>query len=523
MILISSAAYVGEDLTVEVGRIPPAFLPIGNKRLYEYQVELLSNYDSDIYLSLPESFKVPQHDLCILHDCNVTIIRVPDGLTLGNSLVFSWSSTGRAFDEFTILHGDTLFLNQSNYDLDCLSIHPNEGAYQRAQVFFGAVNHEHYSTQFVESGSHVVSGLFRFSKPQKLIQGIVQNQGDFIKGLQVYADEIGLNDVQDGEWLDFGHLNSFFNSRSAITTQRSFNNLKMDPRRVTKSSHDLAKMQAESHWFKNLPRALLLHTPALLSEFSVEHDRGSYTLEYLYLLPLNDLMVFGRLSNDSWRVIIEAAGDIIKEFSNYTSSSVCYESLDALYLEKTRTRIESITDWAFLRNIDDEKSYDSASLILLAEEASKLIDPVSAEHVALVHGDFCFSNILYDSRTQSLKLIDPRGLTATGELSLYGDRRYDVAKFFHSIIAGYDYIIAGRYSLNGNKIHFHDSEKLGVMIEQFKSVFCNNFGFCFEEIVAINVHLFLSMIPLHSDRPDRQKAMLINAVRLFDEYLEDIL
>ena len=63
MILICSGAYVEQDLTVEVGRIPPAFLPIGNKRLYEYQVELLSSYGAEIYLSIPASYDIPRYDL----------------------------------------------------------------------------------------------------------------------------------------------------------------------------------------------------------------------------------------------------------------------------------------------------------------------------------------------------------------------------------------------------------------------------------------------------------------------------
>ena len=34
--------------------------------------------------------------------------------------------------------------------------------------------------------------------------------------------------------------------------------------------------------------------------------------------------------------------------------------------------------------------------------------------------------------------------------------------------------------------------------------------------------LFLSMQPLHSDRPDRQKAMLFNALRIYSTYVYDV-
>ena len=34
----------------------------------------------------------------------------------------------------------------------------------------------------------------------------------------------------------------------------------------------------------------------------------------------------------------------------------------------------------------------------------------------------------------------------------------------------------------------------------------------------ISILLFLSMLPLHADRPDRQRAFLANALRLFQEF-----
>lgn len=40
MILITSAKYSLPDFSLEFGEIPPSFLPLGNKRLYEYQAKL---------------------------------------------------------------------------------------------------------------------------------------------------------------------------------------------------------------------------------------------------------------------------------------------------------------------------------------------------------------------------------------------------------------------------------------------------------------------------------------------------
>ena len=44
-------------------------------------------------------------------------------------------------------------------------------------------------------------------------------------------------------------------------------------------------------------------------------------------------------------------------------------------------------------------------------------------------------------------------------------------------------------------------------------------GITGKDIMPLTVLPFLSMLPLHADRPDRQEAMLINASRLYSEYV----
>ncbi|EOD6369589.1 hypothetical protein ACJ1IM_001717 [Campylobacter jejuni] len=53
MILITSAKYSFSDFTLEFGKIPPSFLPLGNKRLYEYQIELFKNFNQKFFYLYP--------------------------------------------------------------------------------------------------------------------------------------------------------------------------------------------------------------------------------------------------------------------------------------------------------------------------------------------------------------------------------------------------------------------------------------------------------------------------------------
>lgn len=141
----------------------------------------------------------------------------------------------------------------------------------------------------------------------------------------------------------------------------------------------------------------------------------------------------------------------------------------------------------------------------------------------VLHGDFCFSNILFDSRGGAIKVIDPRGLNQKQELTLLGDQKYDLAKASHSVIGLYDFIIAGRYQIERQdnqapSIRFRIDDRLLGIQDAFMSANLLP-GITGKDIMPLTVLLFLSMLPLHADRPDRQEAMLINALRLHSEYV----
>ena len=144
----------------------------------------------------------------------------------------------------------------------------------------------------------------------------------------------------------------------------------------------------------------------------------------------------------------------------------------------------------------------------------------------IMHGDLCFSNMLFDTRGRRLKLIDPRGLDCHDNFSIFGDVSYDLAKLAHSVVGMYDFIIAGRFEIIASHeadhaeyiIHFDMDERLErIQAEFLQFRFVD--GIEVIDIMPAVVLLFLSMLPLHADRPDRQQAMLINAFRLYKEYV----
>ncbi len=85
-----------------------------------------------------------------------------------------------------------------------------------------------------------------------------------------------MSEVQPIDWYNCSHFNSYFDARSSITTQRSFNALIIESGTITKTSaHDI-KIQAEIYWFSNLPPKLKRFTPQLLDSGRLQDGITTY-------------------------------------------------------------------------------------------------------------------------------------------------------------------------------------------------------------------------------------------------------
>ncbi|WP_421867960.1 hypothetical protein [Motiliproteus sp.] len=131
MFLITSGAYISQEFASELGCLPPSFLPLGNRCLYEYQIALAEPLSDDIYLSIPESFELSDYEQAFIAEHSVKLITVPEGLSLGESVLYCLNMAQCGNSQLQILHGDTLFQNLPKGN-DLVSISPNSGYYRRA-------------------------------------------------------------------------------------------------------------------------------------------------------------------------------------------------------------------------------------------------------------------------------------------------------------------------------------------------------------------------------------------------------
>lgn len=518
MILIASAAYIGLEFQAEMGVVLPCMLPIGNKKILEHQVATLKQTfpNEKIVLSIPESYQLTINERDIVRQLSIVVRPVPDQFSLAEAVLYVLNIENTdQYETIRVLHGDTLIWDLPT-DQDVIAV----AKHSRQYNWYG---------ETLATGEQIIwAGFFAFSSRITLIRALAISKGDFVTAINRYREDFGIVSKKVQQWYDCGHINTYFEARASITTQRSFNHLTIADGLVTKSSDNARKISSEIYWFQHIPSHLIRFTPQFIAA-NTDTDNPSYTLEYLSVLPLNEIYVHGRNTAEVWQTIfklLQGYFTVAKTgFVDCDKTLLDKIALDSakLYRNKTLLRLQQFSEASGI-HLDQAICYKGKQLGTITAIAEHCIEKtLSLPCVPTVmHGDLCFSNILFDVRAQRIKLIDPRGIDENDSITILGNQTYDLAKLAHSVIGMYDFIIAGRYELvkidDHYEIEFRRDERLRTIQSLFLSTQFID-GLTTKRILPAVVLLFLSMLPLHSDRPDRQQAMLANAFRLYHDFL----
>jgi len=529
-LVILSGAYIGDEMAAEFGLIPPSFLPLGGKRLFEHQVQLSRG---KVYISLPEGFYIPTADQIRMDALGVKVVRVPEGLSLRNSMQHVLTSLDLA-SGVEILFGDTLVYGPCPDSKDLASFQ-NDPAHH----FWSYFSDEDPAKPFVSgfgdgiNERRILCGHFRFSDTSAIVAALEQ-ASDFVHALNLYEQHIPFKKCLVETWFDFGHLSLYHQSKRNFSVARSFNSIESDGRTVRKSSVQTNKIRAEAGWYENLPVELKLFAPKFLGTSDKGYLAG-YRLEYVYLPLLSDLAVFGRLPGNVWSQILGSCFEFLKIArrekppvgSPETAEQFASDFFEFMYVDKTRQRLAMYLD---SQGIPKDASFTLNGQQLppvgeIVDQLLAVIRPTEPADISFLHGDFFFGNTFFDFRSTSVTVIDPRAMVAGGAPSLFGDHRYDVAKLAHSIIGAYDHIINGRSSLTKTSAfdwQFSPTDiqlPFGLEELMFDAAF-KTFGIRRIELLSMTALLFFSMLPLHADSAKRQEHLFANALRLTVAALE---
>lgn len=339
------------------------------------------------------------------------------------------------------------------------------------------------------------------------------------------GDRTPLRAERAGSWLDCGNPDRQAAAQRVLLEQRAFNELEVDATfgTITKRSRNVAKFVDEIDYLRLLPSDLSVLFPRLLS-WSTDWDDPYVTMEFYGYPTLAELFVFENVDAGIWRRIFEHLHGIVVEGFMSRQRPLPASAVEEMLLGKALERTRGLTGPPELI----ELIHRPGPLVVNGRELPNLFDMQErlGDEVArlgrgatgsIIHGDLCFSNVLYDLRSGICKLIDPRG--SFGQSGIFGDPRYDVAKLYHSVHGLYDFVTADLFSVStaGDELvldlrtrPYHDQIR-----RAFDEVFFTDFDR--RDILLVTGLIFVGLPALHYDQPRRQLAFHLRGLELLAE------
>lgn len=458
-------------------------------------------------------------------------------VTPGNSILHSIKA---GFDKLLdksiirIILGDTLILDSFNFENDfvyCGKVNEANRWCIVKQDTQGNIVGLSDKKEIVGEDFDALAGYYQFSHPkdfERILRKCINEGKNQISDLLNYSNTKYPIHVQPTtNWYDFGHIDQFIAAKQALLGSRFFNKLTINPilNTITKISELDDKLQDELNWYLNIPSELQILTPRILAHKWV--DGKLEIIEEYYGYPtLAELYVYGELDMMTWNTILKRVFRIHAELREY-SGRLNKGELEAVYSIKTNERIEELIHkqptWNYFFS-EEKIIWNNKELLGWPKLYPKLIDflprIIDSAPISIIHGDYCFSNILYDVGNQIIRLIDPRG--SFGKKGIFGDSRYDIAKLRHSVSGLYDFIIADLFQLTSDGNNYtstifsnHIPESLTATFDKLTS----DMGYDLQEIKLIEGLLFISMLPLHQNTPNRQQLMALQGLSILNEVL----
>lgn len=425
--------------------------------------------------------------------------------------------------------GDTIYKGPLRFDRDFLIVNPNlVGSNKWCYVEKNAEGLVYINKPDVYTGTgNPLIGIYYFSDGLGLIKTldeIVKNETsiEMDQILTAYGPHFDLRPAT--RHYDCGNIENYYQARIDFLRTRSFNILEYNDLlgTIKKSGTNREKLADEINWFNNIPQELKIFAPRMI-DYKIDEAEVSYSLEYYGYQSLADYFVLNQFDLNVWQTLIDRLFAILALFRKY-HTPLPYTAFYEMYVEKTQARInilEQDENWRKL--LSEEKIIINETTLngwpYYAHQLNHLVESLHKSNVtSFIHGDLCLSNILFDPHTLLVKMIDPRG--RFGTQSIYGDHRYDIAKLRHSFGGLYDFILSDLFVLNEKNNSFIykvlcDEEHLAI--SKLFDATLQEKGYDLPSVALIEALLFVSMIPLHSDAPIRQKAMFLTSIQRLNE------
>lgn len=254
---------------------------------------------------------------------------------------------------------------------------------------------------------------------------------------------------------------------------RTFNNIKTaNMEIIIKTSNNL---KAQINYYKNIPENIKHLFPCFID---CDSNYKSYRMEKVQGIPIINLYLNMKLDEQLLLFIINNFKKIHNE-DVYDNDDINIYSNYKIKLDKRYETNKEI----YKKYNNSTEFYNNLSEKLLEYENNNI------GIKTIIHGDPVLTNILLTNNSE-IKFIDMRGELGD-KLSIYGDKLYDWAKLYQSLI-GYDEIHEEKILDNDYKNNI-----INIFEKEYKNEFINDIKL--KNLKLITSSLLFTLIPLHDN------------------------
>lgn len=522
-VIVPSAIRVSPEMEVDFGPIPPALVPIGGKVAAERIFEKYPG--ASFYLAIEDNADLVEEHFDFFPHERVHLVRVGKTKSIGETLA-------RVFELAPESAEGALVLNFADTIVEDLP----QGLVGQDFISYAATIESQRWTLFKESNGRITElsdkefqldatswmmllGVWGFASAAAFRDVLAKhdpanNRGAFYDSMLDYYNGLPTPGklIESCDFVDCGHADNYYAARRRLINARFFNSLEFNEASGTirKTSGNREKLIDEINWLQAIPKELKSYTPNIY-DYSKDPLAPFVEMEFYSYPSLDESFVSARFDFDVWEKLFDKMFRLIRTAGKYTVTDPDLSTdLREMYLTKTLERLDALDRsplWEGPNGLDQIRQR-------LPEVLEKR-QVLKTDRFQVIHGDLCLGNILYDAKHGLIKLIDARG--RFGRYSIYGDVHYDLAKLSHSILGHYDFIMSDRFKVEDGALRLKTSpyhETVGAIFRKY----VQREGFDLDRIRLIESLLFLSMVPLHRENPERQMAMLLQGMRLFEAH-----
>lgn len=545
VLVVLAAGPVTQDFVSVVNVTSPAMLPyMGRPLIYQTIVNHIKQHSGDVIVTLPAGETRLEEFLTLTFGSRLNLILKPIDAHESDTPVTSLQAAveaaklhGLASRPAYVVYGDIYFEPAEDIAHRDAVVFVDDYVSSDKYSYFVAdgKGYRHVDAQVGSSGEDELAQKRLFTDvgaywvPSLTELGAKEGHGsedETVGGLisTRYRDRMSLAKVRG--WSDLGHLDTATQIRTRLIGAREFNSLVIDEDRglITKRSRKKDKILQEINYYNHLPRSLSIYFPRLY-DYSIGKD-VHYTLEYYSYRSLAEYFVFFSFPASVWNKILDRLLAIHHELAGFKGRLALPSEVETFFLGKLLSRMADLVKGSSIRDLVDAEEVQLNGVLTpgwrhyLSRIEGTVGRIARKSQTGIIHGDLCFSNILYDPQTGLVKLIDPRG--DFYEEGCFGDPRYDLAKLLHSFHGGYDFIMQEMYDLrearqHDFKLQLFRPKNAAHVTQALITRLAGQVDYDIKDLLVLEAMLFLSMLPLHSDDEQRQKALYLTGISILKE------